>query len=174
MSWVCTNSALLRRGDYFLMFGRFTDWSRLLSFRHTCMNRQSCSSLRRNPTRRSYLVRLRATATRPRLIDVELAMVRQRSFVEWRTTWRPRLAHSVESKSSSLPFCRKFSSSKKRPTLRVAAPYFTQQVSRTPIDCQAISLPPPADLVSPSRRVSAPGRSLELRRCRGRLRRLRQ
>jgi hypothetical protein len=32
-------------------------------------------------------------------------------------------------------------------------PYFTQQVSRTPIDCQAISLPPPADLVSPSRRV---------------------
>ena len=45
-------------------------------------------------------------------------------------------------------------------TLRVAVPYFTQQVSRTPIDCQAISLPPPADLVSPSRRVSAPGRSL--------------
>src|ERR1700674_1686814 len=42
-------------------------------------------------------------------------------------------------------------------TLRVAGPYFTQQVSRTPIDCQAISLPPPADLVSRSRRVGAPG-----------------
>src|SRR5580693_6764978 len=31
-------------------------------------------------------------------------------------------------------------------------------------DCQAISFPPAADLVRPSRRVSAPGRSLELRR----------
>jgi hypothetical protein len=30
-------------------------------------------------------------------------------------------------------------------TLRVVGPYFTQQVSSTPIDCQAISLPPPAD-----------------------------
>ena len=49
-------------------------------------------------------------------------------------------------------------------TLRVAVPYFTQQVSRTPIACQAISLPPPADFVSRSRWVSALGRSLELRR----------
>jgi transcriptional regulator with XRE-family HTH domain len=40
-------------------------------------------------------------------------------------------------------------------------PYFTQQVSRTPIDCQAISLPPPADLVSPSRRLSALGMTFQ-------------
>lgn len=39
--------------------------------------------------------------------------------------------------------------------------HFLNQDSRPPVDCQAISLPPPADFVGRSRRINAVGRSRE-------------